>query len=169
MRSGKDVAIGGAHGETKRVADIRDRRIPRFVVADEPREDRETGGVGRGPSVRSPIVRLHIEKRAGAGKPLRVGGVVPDVVELVQILVRAVDDDQMAIGRAPLIDVRRRAALDPMRPRDRLRRKRVERDALTRRVIDAVAFVPILERHRLFRLIAVDDRVRHAVNVDTAR
>src|SRR5438094_10226125 len=104
MRSGIDVAVGCAHGNAERVTDIRDRRIPRIVIANEPGKDREAGGVRRGPSVRSPIVRLHIEKRTGAGKPLGVRGVVPDVVELVQILVRAVYDDKMAIGRSSLLD-----------------------------------------------------------------
>ena len=64
------VAVGRAHGDPERMADVGERRVPRLVVADEAREDREAGRVGRRPRVGPPVVRVHVEERAGARVPL---------------------------------------------------------------------------------------------------
>ena len=169
MRGGIDVAVGGVNGDPERVADLADRGIPGFVVADQSGQDRETGRVGGRPAVRTPVVGAQVEECARACEPLRASSVVENVVELVEVLVRAVDDDQMPVFLAALIDIPRRAAFDPVRFTDRLRWNWIERHTLAGGVVDAIALVPILEGHRLPGLVAVDDRVRHAVDVHAAR
>src|ERR1043166_2679836 len=101
--------------------------------------------VGRCPAVRPAIVRIHVEERSGAGEPLRLRRVEIDVVELVEILVGAIDDEKMPILLAALVDVARRAAFDPVRLADRLGRNRIERKALTGLVAEAAGFVPVPE------------------------
>ena len=105
-----DVApAGAAHREAQRVMDPR-VRTEDLVVAHEPREDRQTGGVGAGPPGRPEGVRAEIEDRAAAGR--RAPTVAADPEELVEEAGPLVDHDRVSV----------RAALDPVR------RHRTDRD-----------------------------------------
>src|SRR5664279_2097124 len=75
----------------------------------------------------------------------------------------------MPVTPAAQVDIAGIAALDPVRLRCRLRRDRIERRAEMCGGIDAIAFIPILERDRQLRLAAVDDGVGKAVDRDTSR
>src|SRR5205814_9347557 len=90
-------------------------------------------------------------------------------VELVQISIRPIDDEQMAVARGSQIDVAGVAAFNPVRLRNRLARNRIEGKAGIRRVIDAVALVGVIELDRLLRQGAVDDGVRESVDLNAAR
>ena len=89
------------------------------------------------------------------------------VVQLVEHAGVAVDDEHVPI--AARTRVAGRAAFDPVRLRDRFVGNRVERHGAAGCVIDAVAFVGVIELHGAFRLIAADRQVGEAVDVDAAR
>src|SRR5205823_13951055 len=139
VRSGIDVTVRRAYGDAESVPDIGNCGVPRFVVANETGKNGEPCGVGGGPAVGTAVVRIHVEEGTRASQPSSLACIVEDVVELVEIVVRAVDDDQVTILLAALVDVARRAAFDPVRLRNRLRGNRIERQPLSRRIIDAVA------------------------------
>src|SRR5581483_5842392 len=166
MGSRINVAVGGANGYAKRMADLRDRRIVDFIVSNEAGKNRQAGGVRRSPAVGPAIIAVHIEKRAGPGEPLAQARAVKYVVKLIKIVALAVDDQQMAILAAAPIDVARIAALDPARLSDRLGRDRIKRKTRAGAQIHAVALIPILKLNTL-QIRAGDaayHRVRHAVN-----
>src|SRR3954454_18391539 len=78
-----------------------------FVVADQAGEDRQSGGVSRGPRVRAPGGRAQVPARARVGVPVRPALAAEESpVELVEDAVRPVDDEDVAIAIAV------RAALD---------------------------------------------------------
>ena len=138
----------------------------RLVVSCEARQNREPRSVGRGPAVGSPRVRLHIEERTGSGVPRC--SVVEHVVKFVQITVVPIDDDQVSIAARSEIDVARFAAFDPVRLSDGFAWNRIERKALVRRVVNAVALVRVGELNRLLRQRAIHHGVRKSVDLDAA-
>ena len=131
-----DVPVGVAHGEPERVPDL--VGPVDLVVAHEARQDREPAGVGGSPALRPAVVGVQVEEGARVRLPLRA--VPPDVVELVEIPVVAVDDQHVAIDVARVVDVSGVAALDPVRLRDRRVGNRIEGVRDVARVRDAVAF-----------------------------
>src|SRR5437763_1593378 len=71
-----DMAIRGADCHTKRMLDFRHRRvIIDFIVSDQPRQDRQTRGVGGGPPLGPAIVGVHVEERTRAAVPSSLGWV----------------------------------------------------------------------------------------------
>ena len=134
MPSGKDVgAAGAADGETERVVDPAARDL---LVAREPGEDRQAGGVGGRPAGGPEPVRAQVPDRAGAGAPAAVRA-RREREELVELAAVAVDDQRVpvAVGVA--------AALD--------------RDVRRNRVRTGVGLVGILERDARPRLRGADD------------
>src|SRR3954452_18172183 len=106
----RKIRVGQARREVPRGVDERlaravrreaqrvvDAALLQVLVAREPRQDRQAGGVCRGPSLWPDLVRLQTPGRAGTGLPrlaavLRIGG-----VELVELAGVAVDHDHVAI------------------------------------------------------------------------
>ena len=164
MRRRIDVPVGRPHRDAKRVSDL--RRPERLVVAHEARQDRQPRRVGGRPGVGTTVVLRQIEERAGSRQPLRA--VVEDVEELVQVPVVAIHDQDVTVARAAPVDVAGLAALHPVRLCDGLVGNRIERKALVRGVVDAVALAEILELHGLLRRGAADDQVREPVNPHAA-
>src|SRR5205085_10551927 len=112
-----------------------------LVVAQQPGQDRQTGGVRRGPAVGPQRVARHQPGGAGTGPPGPVHHAgVPGLVEPAGALV---DDDRVLVTR------RVPATLDL--------------GVAAERVADVVALVGVVEPHRHLRVRAVDDGDRDAV------
>src|SRR5206468_2412366 len=77
-----------------------------LVVAHEPGEDRQSGGVGGRPVHRTQRVGAEVEYGTGAGVPTRAAVQRVRVVQLVQLPRGGIDDEHVAVTGA------RRAALD---------------------------------------------------------
>ena len=99
------AALGGGHGEPQRVVDVAGQHL---VAADQAGQDRQPGGVGRGPAGRPERVRVQVEHRAGLRGPAAAAAGRP--VQLVQVAVAGGDQH-----------VRVAAGLDPGARRDRVR------------------------------------------------
>src|SRR5215471_10658394 len=85
------------------------------------------------------------------------------------MLVVTINDQHMAITRATLIHIGRSAAFHPVRLGDGFGRDGVKRKALTRGIVHAIAFVPVLKGHGLERLGTIHYGIRHAVHIRTPR
>ena len=94
------------HREAQRVVDVTARHL---VVADETREDREPGGVGRRPPFGPQRVRREIEHRAGVGRPTARAPARRE--QLVELAVVSVDREHVRVA----------AVLDRCGERDRVR------------------------------------------------
>ena len=114
--------------KTERVPDgaLRD-----LLVAHEPRQDRQAGGVGRRPRRRANAVRTQAPGRAGPCVP--GSGRAREPAELVETAGVAVDEQRVMV--ASVFDM----------------------DALPDRIADAIALVRILERDLRPRRLARDD------------
>ena len=89
-----DMALCGADCHTKRMLYFRHRRvIINFIVSDQPRQDRQTRGVGGGPPFGPAIVGVHVEERTRAAVPSSLRWVVVDIVQFVEIIALGIDDD----------------------------------------------------------------------------
>ena len=93
--AGPDVGVARLrHGEADGMQNLARRH---FVVAHQARKNRQTGGIGRGPSSRTKRIRFQIEDRARSGMPasirLRMG-----VVEFVENAVALVDHQHVTIA-----------------------------------------------------------------------
>ena len=124
-------------GEADRMVDV---ARPHLVVAQEAREDRQAGGVGRRPAIGPQPVRAQVPHRARPCRP--PPALQPRVPRLVQPTGARIDHDRVAIA------VGVPAALDARGP--------------AQRVAHPVALVGVLERHAHARP-AVHDRHRDAV------
>src|SRR5262245_7643384 len=103
-------------------------RIIDLVVTNQARQNRQPCSVCRSPSVGPTVVRVHIEEGTRASEPLRLSGIVENIVQLVQVVAISIDNQQMTVLAAASINVPRIATLDPVRlcagfPRDRIERK----------------------------------------------
>ncbi len=165
VRGGVDVAVGRAYGHAERVTDL--VGSVHLLVSHQAGKNGQTGGIGRGPGVGAAIIAVHVVVRTRSCLPVRP--VEPDVVELVEAVVRLVDDENVAVPCAALVDVAGLAAFDPSGQGDGLVRNRVERKRLLGRVVDAVGLVRPDERRSLLRLRPSNDDHRETVDVTTSR
>ncbi|NWG14622.1 MAG: hypothetical protein HXY20_13930 [Acidobacteria bacterium] len=138
-----------------------------LFVADESRNHGEAGGVRRSPSIRAPVVSLQIKESARACHP--AAAVKKHVVELVQVLIVAIDDQHVPVGVPAEVDVSRLAALDPARLRDRLVGDRIEWIAPAGGMVDPIAFIGVEKLDGFLRLAGVHDDVREAIDFHAAR
>ncbi len=147
--------VGRARGVARRPDEGIVRRVGRhadgvgdaarlhLVVAQEPRQDRQPGGVRRRPPAGAQRVRIEVPDRSGAGGGTRRA--VVGVVELVEGARARVDHQGVTVAG------RRRAAFD----------RRVSAKGVGTRV----AFVAVLERHVRQWMRGRHDRVGDAIGV----
>src|SRR5439155_22858253 len=117
-----------------------DAAVLQVLVAREAGEDRQPGGVGRGPGLRPQVVRVEAPDRPRSGTPGRLPGLRRvERVQLVEAAGVAVDDDRVAIaGRVA-------AALD--------------RHVLGDRVRALIRLARVLELHAHLVVVVRDGRV----------
>ena len=82
-------------GEAQRVVD---RAAAHLLVAREAGQDRQPGGVGRGPAARAQAVRAQVPDRARARAPAPAAGLRIGGEQLVQAAAVAVHDDHVAVA-----------------------------------------------------------------------
>src|SRR4051812_19540510 len=84
-----------------------------LVVADEAGEDRQTGGIRRGPGVGAAGARAQVPTGAGVGVPVGAATALEEgAVELIQRAAGAVDDKHVAVAVAAVAALDRRALGD---------------------------------------------------------
>ena len=138
MRRRIDVAVGRPHRHAEGVLDL--LRAEHLVVAHETGQNGQTRGIGRRPAVRPAAVDVQVEECPRPRVP--PGAVEEHVVQLVQMPRVAIDDEQVTIAGAALIDVAGRAALDKVRLGRGFRGNRIERVAHAGRWIRRRRFRP---------------------------
>ena len=154
MRRRPDGAIGGANGDPQRVPD---RTTHGFVEAHQAGKNRESGRVGRRPSLWTPGVGGEVEDGTGVGFPSLRSPIPSRGEQLEQPPAIAIDDEQVAIAARPAAW---HSALDEARLRRRDRRNRISGLAAEA----AVAFAAVGdEGHRDARLAAADADIRDPV------
>src|SRR5689334_1610807 len=147
VRGGMEPSVPGAvEGDADRVFEVARGDL---VIADEAGEDRQPGGIGRGPRVRPAGARAQVPARARVGIPMPAAGLEERPVELVERAAGAVDDEHVTIAVAAF------AALD----RRGLRHRERSRVAL-------VAVGGVVDRK--LRLAGVDDGVGEAIGAGRA-
>ena len=111
-----DPGVAGAlDGDADRVFDVAGGGL---VVADEAGEDRQAGGVGRGPAVGAAGGGAQVPGGPRVGVPVRLRlGDVEGAVELVELAGGAVDDEHVAVAVAAVAALDRGAGRDRERPR----------------------------------------------------
>src|SRR6187397_2835288 len=89
-----------------------------LVVTDEAGEDRQAGGVGRGPAVGAAGGGAQVPFGSRVGVPVRPRiGDVEGAVELVELAAGAVDDEDVAVAVAAVAALDRGARRNRERPR----------------------------------------------------
>ncbi len=114
-----------------------------FVVAQQPRQDREPRCIGRRPSGRAQGVGVEIPDRPRTRR--RARGAVPRVVELVEGAGGRVDHDGVAVAAGPLTTFNRRVGAEG--------------------IGTGIALGRVLERHARQRMRRGHHGVGHAVGV----
>src|SRR4029434_11190173 len=109
-----------------------------LVVTNEPRQNRQSRSVCRGPSIGAAVVRVHIKESTRAGEPFPLRTIVVDVEKLVPALPVSIHKQQITVLAAAPIDVSWIAALDPIWLRNCLWRDRIEREADIFRGVNAL-------------------------------
>src|SRR5579872_4008565 len=89
---------GGAVLESE-AKSVRDLAAGGFVVAHEPRENRQAGGVGGSPRERALRVILQIPHGGGACVP-RTIGIDAGTIEFVEPAIVVVEDQDVAVARS---------------------------------------------------------------------
>ena len=118
-----DPGVAGAlEGDADRVVEVAGGGL---VVADEAGEDRQPGGVGRGPALGAAGGGAQVPVGPRVGVPVRPRlGDVEGAVELVELAGGAVDDEHVAVAVAAVAALDRRVRPGPGTARGRSRRRR---------------------------------------------
>ena len=156
VRSREDIAVRGADGDAEGMADR--PGCVSFVVAHQPGENREAGGVGARPAVRPAEIAVEGPDGARAGGPALT--VPVQVVELEEEAVIAIDQQQVAV--AARVGGTGVAAFDPLRLGLGLLGDGISGRAAGRA---GIALVRIVEIDRDERLAARHRGVRQSVDL----